>query len=35
MNPLGKPEEAAHFVAALIDGVETFQTAQFFSIGGG
>lgn len=35
MNRFGKPEEAAHFVATLIDGVGTFQTAQFFSIGGG
>lgn len=35
MNRFGKPEEAAHFVATLIDGVGTFQTAQFFSIDGG
>ncbi len=35
MKRLGKPEEAAHFVATLIDGKGTFQTAQFFSIGGG
>ncbi len=35
MRRFGKPEEAAHFVATLIDGVGTFQTAQFFSIGGG
>ena len=35
MNRFGKPEEAAHFVATLIDGVGTFQTGQFFSIGGG
>jgi len=35
MKRFGKPEEAAHFVATLIDGVGTFQTAQFFSIGGG
>lgn len=35
MRRFGKPEEAAHFVATLIDGVGTFQTVQFFSIGGG
>lgn len=35
MQRFGKPEEAAHFVATLIDGKGTFQTAQFFSIGGG
>jgi len=35
MKRFGKPEEAAHFVATLIDGVGTFQTAQFFSIDGG
>ena len=35
MRRLGKPEEAAHFVATLIDGVGTFQTGQFFSIDGG
>ncbi len=35
MKRLGKPEECAHFVATLIDGVGTFQTGQFFSIDGG
>ncbi len=35
LRRLGKPEEAAHFVATLIDGVGTFQTGQFFSIDGG
>jgi NAD(P)-dependent dehydrogenase (short-subunit alcohol dehydrogenase family) len=35
MNRFGKPEEAAHFVATLIDGVGTFQTGQFFAIDGG
>lgn len=35
MRRLGTPEEAAHFVATLIDGVGTFQTGQFFSIDGG
>ncbi len=35
MRKLCKPEEAAHFVATLIDGVGTFQTGQFFSIDGG
>ena len=35
MRRLCKPEEAAHFVATLIDGVGTFQTGQFFSIDGG
>lgn len=36
--PLGRfvePTEAAHFVATLIDGVGTGQTAQFFSIDNG
>lgn len=32
---LCKPEEAAHFVASLIDGKNAFQTSQFFSIDGG
>jgi NAD(P)-dependent dehydrogenase (short-subunit alcohol dehydrogenase family) len=35
MRKLCQPEEAAHFVATLIDGVGTFQTAQFFPIDGG
>lgn len=35
LRRLGTPEEAAHFVATLIDGVGTFQTGQFFSIDGG
>ena len=35
MRRLCKPEEAAHFVATLIDGTGTFQTSQFFSIDGG
>jgi NAD(P)-dependent dehydrogenase (short-subunit alcohol dehydrogenase family) len=35
LRRLAKPEEAAHFVATLIDGVGTFQTGQFFSIDGG
>ncbi len=35
MNRFGKPEEAAHFIATLIDGLGTFQTGQFFPIGGG
>ena len=35
MKRLGKPEECAHFVATLIDGVGTFQTGQFFSMDGG
>jgi len=35
MNRFGKPEEAAHFVATLIDGKGTFQTGQFFAIDGG
>ena len=35
MRKLCQPKEAAHFVAALIDGVGTFQTAQFFPIDGG
>lgn len=32
---LCQPEEAAHFVASLIDGKNAFQTSQFFSIDGG
>ncbi len=35
MKKLCDPEEAAHFVAALIDGKGTFQTAQYFAIDGG
>ena len=34
INRFGKPEEAAHFVATLIDGKGTFQTEQFFAIDG-
>ena len=36
--PIGRlvrPEEAAHFVAALIDGKSNSQTAQYFAIDGG
>ena len=32
---LVQPEDAAHFVASLIDGKAMGQTAQFFSIDGG
>jgi NAD(P)-dependent dehydrogenase (short-subunit alcohol dehydrogenase family) len=35
MRRLCEPEEAAHFVATLIDGKGTFQTSQFFAIDGG
>ena len=35
MRKLCEPEEAAYFVASLIDGKGTFQTAQFFAIDGG
>jgi NAD(P)-dependent dehydrogenase (short-subunit alcohol dehydrogenase family) len=35
MRKLCEPAEAAHFVATLIDGKGTFQTAQFFAIDGG
>lgn len=35
MQRLCEPEEAAHFVATLIDGKGTFQTSQFFAIDGG
>jgi NAD(P)-dependent dehydrogenase (short-subunit alcohol dehydrogenase family) len=35
MKRLCEPEEAAHFVATLIDGVGTYQTGQFFSMDGG
>ena len=32
---LGRPDEAAHFCAGLLDGQNMFQTAQFFSLSGG
>lgn len=35
MGALVEPEQAAHFVATLIDGVGTGQTGQFFSIDNG
>jgi NAD(P)-dependent dehydrogenase (short-subunit alcohol dehydrogenase family) len=35
MRKLCEPEEAAYFVATLIDGHGTFQTGQFFPIDGG
>jgi len=35
MRKLCEPEEAAHFVASLIDGKATYQTAQYFAIDGG
>ena len=35
MRKLCEPEEAAYFVASLIDGHGTFQTGQFFPIDGG
>ena len=35
MGELVEPEQAAHFVATLIDGVGTSQTGQFFSIDNG
>ncbi len=35
MGELVEPEQAAHFVATLIDGVGTGQTGQFFSIDNG
>jgi len=35
MRKLVEPEQAAHFVATLIDGVGTSQTAQFFAIDAG
>ena len=35
MKRFGKPEESAHFVATLIDGVGTYQTGQFFVMDGG
>ncbi len=31
----GRPEEVAHFCAALLDGKNRFQTGQFFSLSGG
>jgi NAD(P)-dependent dehydrogenase (short-subunit alcohol dehydrogenase family) len=35
LNRFVEPKEAAHFVATLIDGVGTGQTAQFFAIDNG
>ena len=35
LRRLGKPEEIAHFCAALLDGRCAFQTGQFFSLSGG
>ena len=35
MRRFGTPEESAHFVATLIDGVGTYQTGQFFVMDGG
>ncbi|MFW2372055.1 MAG: SDR family NAD(P)-dependent oxidoreductase [Gammaproteobacteria bacterium] len=35
LHRLVEPEQAAHFVATLIDGVGTAQTGQFFSIDNG
>ncbi len=35
MRKLCEPDEAAYFVATLIDGHGTFQTGQFFPIDGG
>ena len=35
MGKLCEPEEAAYFVASLIDGKATYQTAQYYAIDGG
>lgn len=35
LGRLGRPEEVAHFCAGLLDGQNTFQTGQFFSLSGG
>jgi NAD(P)-dependent dehydrogenase (short-subunit alcohol dehydrogenase family) len=35
MHRFGRPEEIAHFAAALLDGGNQFQTGQFFSLSGG
>ena len=35
MKKLCEPKEAAYFVASLIDGKATYQTAQYFAIDGG
>ena len=35
MGKLCEPEQAAYFVASLIDGKATYQTAQYFVIDGG
>jgi len=35
MRRFGRPEEIAHFAAALLDGGNQFQTGQFFSLSGG
>lgn len=35
LRRLGRPDEVAHFCASLLDGGNTFQTGQFFSMSGG
>lgn len=35
LGRLGQPQEVAHFCASLLDGGNTFQTGQFFSMSGG
>ncbi len=35
LGRLGEPEEAAHFAMSLLDGVNTFQTGNFFCHSGG
>jgi 3-oxoacyl-[acyl-carrier protein] reductase len=35
LRRLGEPKEAAHFVASLLDGENSYQTGNFFPIDGG
>lgn len=35
LRRLGRPQEVAHFCASLLDGANSFQTGQFFSLSGG
>jgi NAD(P)-dependent dehydrogenase (short-subunit alcohol dehydrogenase family) len=35
LGRLGEVEEAAHFAMSLLDGVNTFQTGNFFCHSGG
>ena len=35
LRRLGEPEEAAHFAMTLLDGINTYQTGNFFCFSGG